>query len=281
MKNKHLLITTVIVLAAGLTIYRSALMSVIYSVLNREGSSHGLFIPFLSAYFVWINWESLNKIEARYDYIGSPLLIIGLLFPVLTLGSYHIHFISFIIFFSGLIITCLGRKYFKEIAFPILFLITMTPLTGDVYQYVANITRHITFAGAIWIISLFDIPYYRDGWLIHLPNALLEVAIGCSGIRYFISYFVFGLAYAYLMKITVWGRLSVVLLTILISLLASILRLTAIFVMTYKISPYWSQPRPHVLISWAVFFTVLMLSIGLDQYFSKRKDIARLKEEKA
>ena len=156
----------------------------------------------------------------------------------------------------------------------------MTPLTGDAYQYAANITRHITFAGALWVISLFDIPYLRDGWLIHLPNALLEVATSCSGIRYFISYFIFGLAYAYLMKITFWGRLSVVLLTILISLLASILRLTAIFAMTYKISPYWAQPRPHVFISWSVFFGVLVLSIGLDHYFSERKDIARLKEQK-
>ena len=277
MKNlqKRLLIIAVIALAAGFTIYRSALLSVISAVLNREGSSHGLFIPFLSAYFVWINWKSLNEIESRYDYIGSPLLVIGLLFPVLSLGTYHLHFISFIIFLSGLIITFLGRKYYKELSFPLLFLIAMTPLTGSVYQYTANITRHITFAGALWIISLFDMPYFRDGWLIQLPNALLEVATGCSGIRYFISYLVFGLAYAYLFRSTTLSRISVVALTIPISLLASILRLTAIFVMTYKISPYWAQPRPHVLISWSVFFGILMLSIFLDQYFSTRRKTVR------
>ena len=276
MKNLHkrLLIIATITLAVGLTIYRSSLISVISAVLHRDGSSHGLFIPFLSAYFIWTKRDVIQKIEPAYDLLGLPLLAGGIFFPIINVGTYHLHFISFIVFVAGLVIIVLGRNYFKEIAFPILFLITMTPLTGNVYQTLADYLRHATFGGSLWIISLLGIPYYKTGWLIQLPNALLEVATGCSGIRYFISYFIFGIAYAYLFRRTTKSRITVVALTLPISLMASILRLTAIFILTYLLGP-WVAGQPHIYISWTVFVIILFLSIALDQYLQKR-----LKERK-
>jgi len=273
--SRRLLIFLVAAIAAGLTIYRSELAAVINSVLHREGSSHGLFVPFLSAFFVWTNRQALREIEPRSGYAGIPLIAAGLIFPLFDVASYEIVFISFIFFAAGLLITFMGWKFFKAVSFPLFFLVTMTPLTGDTYRQMADITRHITFAGSLFLISLFDIPHFRDGWLIHLPNALLEVAESCSGIRYFISYSIFGLAYAYLMKSTTRARIATVLLTIPISLVASILRLTVIFVMTYTFGPFWAQPRPHIFLSWAVFFGVLILAIALDQYFAGRKKVIR------
>jgi exosortase len=277
--HKRLLIIAVIALAAGFTIYRSPLASVIYSVLHREGSSHGVFVPFLAGYFLWLKSDIIRKIELRYDYAGIVLIIFGVIFPVFNIGAFQIHFLGFIVFIAGLIFTLLGRKFFKEISFPLFFLITMTPIPEVFYETLANYTRHVSFGGSLKIISLLGIPYYKEDWLIQLPNALLHVAISCSGIRYLISYVVFGLAYAWLYRNTTWGRLLIVSLTIPISLVASVLRLTAIFVMTYKIGPYWSQPRPHIFISWIVFFLMLILCIASDQYFQKRRHFRKLAKQ--
>ena len=273
MKSKyyHLSILVIVTILSGLFLYRTAIIEVVSAVLNREGSSHGFFIPFLSGFFIWTKRDVIRNIKPQYDFLGLPLLALGLLPSIIKFGAYQLHFLSFIVFIAGLVITFSGRQYFKHIAFPLFFLITMTPITGDVYIQVADYMRHITFSGSLFIISLLEIPFYRAGWLIQLPNALLEVAIGCSGIRYLISYFVFGLAYAYLFKTTLSGRITLVALTIPISITASIFRLTAIFVLTYIFGPIMSEHWPHVFISWSVFFAVLILAIASDQFFEARK----------
>jgi len=257
-------------LLAGLFLYNTAVTSVIGAVLHRQGSSHGVFVPFLSGIFFWMNRNSIRKIELRYDYLGIPLLAIGGFFPLFTIGTYHLQFLSFIIFIAGLIIIHLGRKYFKEISFPLLFLITMIPLPKDIHLALANYIRNVSFGVSSWIISLLGVTFMKEGLLIYLPNAVLKVNLGCSGIRYLISFFVFGIAYAYLYRTTTWGRLIIIASTIPISLLASILRLTAIFLLTYIFGPHMAEYWPHVIISWSVFFTVLIVSVASDRFFHTR-----------
>ena len=92
-----------------------------------------------------------------------------------------------------------------------------------------------------------------------------------------ISYFVFGIAYAYIMKTGVTSRIVTVALTIPISHISSILRLAIIFMMTHYIGPYWSQPKPHIWLSWFVFFTILFGVMFLDQHFMTRLEVRKLR----
>ena len=262
-------------LLAGLFLYNTAVTSVIGAVLYRQGSSHGVFVPLLSGVFLWMNRNSIRKIEPRYDYLGIPLLAIGGFFPLFNIGTYHLQFLSFIIFVAGLIIIHLGRKYFKEISFPLLFLITMIPLPKDIHLAIANYIRNVSFGGSSWIISLLGVPFMKEGLLIYLPNAVLKVNLGCSGIRYLISFFVFGIAYAYLYRKNTWSRLIIIASIFPISFIASILRLTFIFLLTYIFGPHMAEYWPHVLISWSVFFTVLIVSVASDRFFQTRYINAR------
>ena len=272
----------VIILSAfvGLVVYQDAIVKVLGDVLNRSDSSHGVFVPFLAAYFFWTIKDRIQQVAVRYSWSGIPLLIACLVPPLAGLGGFQVQFLAFIGFICGLVLALSGKAMLKTVAFPILFLVTMTPLPQDWYDGLANISRTIAFGGSLKIISWLGIPHLRVGWDIELPNALLRVAIGCSGIRYLISFIVFGLAYAYLFKASTLGRIATVLVTIPISLFASICRLTIIFVMTYYISPYWSQRGPHILLSWFVFFTILFSSIYIDQWAQKKYNRTRIYTDK-
>jgi exosortase len=157
----------------------------------------------------------------------------------------------------------------------------MIPIPEDLYKTLANYLRHISTDGSLKIVSLLGIPYFKEGWLVQLPNALLKVNIGCSGIRYLISYVVFGIAYAWLYRDKVSSRVLIVALTIPISLFASICRLTAIFILTYTFGPYMAEHRPHIITSWIVFFVILITSIAADQYFQKHRYARKLIGEEA
>ena len=256
---------------AGLVFYKEAIATVLNQVVNRNDSSHGIFVPFIAAYFLWTIKDRIKDTAIDYFWSGIPLLVVCLVFASAKIGSYQAQFIAFIVFICALVLVLLGKAMFKTVAFPVLFLITMTPLPPDLYSNLADFSRTIAFGGSLEIISWLDIPYHRVGWDIELPNAMLRVAEGCSGIRYLISFVVFGLAYAYLQKTSTSVRIITVLATIPISLFASICRLAIIFVMTYWVSPFWSQHGPHVVLSWFVFFTVLFSSIFIDQWIQKRR----------
>lgn len=252
-------------LAVGLIIFWPAVYKVGYGVLHRQGSSHGVFIPFFSAYFIYLNWNRLKTLPIEYWRPAVVPMVFCIFFPRLLPGALELQFIVFLIFISLTVCTCLGKLVFRTVLFPILFAITMVPIPPDLYDLLADVTRRITFNTSLIVLSLLDIPYYKEGWLIKLPNALLEVAISCSGIRYLISYFVFGIAYAYLYRKTTLGRAFLVMATIPISLIASALRLTIIFLATYFISPRLAEYWPHVFLSWCIFFMVLFCLIFLDQ----------------
>ena len=274
-------ITIFIILStlAGAIFYHEALTRIFTVVTHREGSSHGVFVPFLAIYFLWLKWDTIKTTKLETGYPGIVFIIIGLIFPIFHIGTFHIQFISFIIFLSGAIYLVLGQEMFKQTSFPVFFLIAMTPIPEAIYEGLANYSRHIAFGGSLKIISILGIPYFKDGWLIQLHNALLHVAISCSGIRYLISYFVFGLAYAYITRSNPWHRILIVALTIPLSHVASIMRLTVIFVMTHTFGPFWSQHRPHVVLSWAVFAFFLFASILLDQWLTNRRQDRPQKEE--
>jgi exosortase len=272
----RLLIFFVLTLLTAVTFFREAITQVFSVVIHREGSSHGVFVPFLALYFLYLNFGTLKKIELNTDPRGVALMAAGLIFPILNIGSFHIHFIAYTLVLSGLVMLMFGKDMFKNTAFPVFFLITTVPIPPNIYEAIANYSRTIAFGVSLKILSLFGIPYHRVGWDIQLPNAFLKVAIGCSGIRYMISYFVFGIAYAYIMKTSTTARLVTVALTIPISHFASIMRLTIIFMMTHYVSPYWSQPKPHIWLSWFVFFTILFGVMFLDQHFTKRLEARKL-----
>ena len=277
--SARLYIFIILSVFTGAFFYHDALARIFTVVTHREGSSHGVFVPFLAIYFLWLKWDTLKTTKLQTGYPGIVLMAIGLASPIFHLGTFHIQFISFIVFLSGVIYLVLGQEMFKHTTFPVFFLITMTPMPGAVYEGLANYSRHIAFGGSLKIISLLGIPYFKDGWLIQLHNALLHVAISCSGIRYLISYFVFGIAYAYVTRDNPWQRVLIVALTIPLSHVASVFRLTVIFVMTHYFGPFWSQHRPHVVLSWAVFAFILFGAIALDQWLTNRRQ-GRLQEDK-
>lgn len=256
------------------TFYSTPLVELFRMVIGREDSSHGVFVPLLSLYFVWRKRSKLGEIEPKYEIVPGFMVVAGgLLLLSLTKGQGYFFWecISFIVALSGLVICFLGKDWLKEILFPVLFLMSMIPIPEHFYNIMADWLRQWTIIASTHVLALTGVPLLREDLLIHLPNTALNINIGCSGIRYLLSYFVFGMAYAYLFRTETTQRVLIVGLTMPISLTASTLRLTIIALLAYYIGPHMAQYWPHVITSWLVFFSVLIFFMGLDQWLMARK----------
>ena len=278
--TKYLTLFSVIAVA-GATLYRSTLTKVAQAGIAREDSSHTVFIPFIVIYFLWTTKDSILKKEHRIEWPGFVLLacIIMLTYATRT-AAYQLHYFLFVALILSAIFALLGRHILAAAAFPVIFLVAATPIPEQLYNDVANISRTIALSASLKITSILGVPYYREGWIVQIPTGLMSVNINCSGIRYLLSYFVFSMAYAYLFKKTAIQRMATIISSIPISIIASTLRLTSIFTLSYYIDPRFSDKWPHIILSWTVFVTVMAISIAIDWTLMQKRDIQCKDSEK-
>jgi len=259
----------------GIVFYSDTLFELAKMVLNRKDSSHGVFVPLLSLYFMWRKRFNLREIEIKCEIVSGLVAVAGGLL-LFSLARAHAYFFwecfSFMIVLSGLVIFFFGKQIGKEVSFPIFFLIFMIPIPWHLYQTMAVWLRHVTIETSTQVLALIGVPFLREDLLIHLPNTVLKINIGCSGIRYLVSYFVFGVAYAYLYRTAINQRVLLVCLTIPISVLASTLRLTVIALLAFYVGPHMAHYWPHVITSWLVFLSVLAFFVALDSGLVSAKE---------
>ena len=271
----RLVIFTVALLGLGFLLYQDILRELISSVLHREGSSHGLFVPFISGYFVWFKRRKVRKVEFDFSPVpGGSMIALSLVIFYLSRNSADIALpaLSLILIASGLVMALFGIQLFKEVAFPLLFLITMIPLPVNLYNHIGEWMRQSVTTGSVWLTQLLQLPIYREGYSIQLPTTKIFIAMGCSGIRYLLSYFVFSFAYAYLCKRSFRARSLVVLASFPIALVAGVLRLTSIYLAVCFIGPFMAEHRPHIFLSWMVFLAVLVVAVAVDQILSRWRE---------
>ena len=255
----------------SLGIYSSCLSDLIVSVLRREGSSHGVFVPFISLFLLWKRREEIKKLEPAFALLPGSIIVIMSLLMLFIAGDNTMNALpalSFFLMMAGVVMATFGKNIFKKVCFPLLFLVSMIPLPTSIYTQIAEWMRSVSTAGSIWIAQLCGVPLSREGYLINFPDINLFVSTGCSGIRYLISYLVFGFAYAFIFKKTIKSRILVIIATIPISVIAGVIRIGVIFISAYYIGAFMAGPRVHILLSWFVFVGILAGLIVTDRKLS-------------
>lgn len=179
-------------------LYGEVLYSLSVAVVNREGSSHGVFIPFFSAYLIWVRFDRIKAIRPQAALLpGGAMLLVGLLLFFLgKCTEFQLSVLSFLCVVGALVLILLGKDIFRKVAFPLFFLVIMIPLPTDVYDQIAYWMRQTSTLGSVTLVKYVGVPLYCEGFDVYIPDLHLFVADSCSGIRYLLSYFAFSIIYA-------------------------------------------------------------------------------------
>jgi len=260
-----------ILIGLGITVYGNSLHALAAAVLQRYGSSHGLFVPFISGYLVWLRLDKIKGISPKdAPLLGGTIIAAGV--GLLIIGHNNegiaLPVLSFLLIAAGLILVLFGSQMLKEIGFPLFFLSAMIPLPDAAYKQIAEWMRHATTWGSVSLVKLLGVPLHRDGFNIFISDLHLYVDFSCSGIRYLLSYLVFGVAYAFRFKQTFKGHVLVIIGALLLSIVGGILRLSVIFSTGHYLGPIMVEHGPHVMLSWSVFTVLLVSVILIDRYVS-------------
>ncbi|MEP4546045.1 MAG: exosortase [Saccharospirillum sp.] len=150
---------------------------------------------------------------------------------------------------GSLVLTCFGWAALRLTLAPLLALYLAIPIWDVFTVPLQNLTTFIsTFA-----IAQLSIPAFIDGYFIHLPYGIVEVAGGCSGLNYSLVAIVLALAYAHQRRLSTTMTLVAVLVMLALSMVGNWVRVSALILIAYYSEMTSSLVTEHGLFGWAIF----------------------------
>jgi exosortase len=144
--------------------------------------------------------------------------------------------VSMVSMIAGIVLYVTGWQMFRGLAFPLAYLLLMIPLPGIIFNSIAFPLQLLAAQIATDVMQVFAIPVYREGNVIHLAAASLDVEEACSGIRSLISLTAIGAPFAYFMETKWWRRLLIVVMVVPIAVVANVFRVTVTGLLAHYLS---------------------------------------------
>ena len=225
--------------------------------------THGMLVPFISAWLIWRKREQLAAVSPRsmlWPVIPLALAVFAWLLGELTAVNALTQFaLIFIVVASA--IALLGNAASKVIAFPLLFLFFALPV-GDFLM-----PRLMEWTADFTVIALRSsgVPVYREGQNFIIPSGSWSVVEACSGIRYLIASLTVGTLYAYLTYHSLKRRLIFVAISIIVPIVANWLRAYLIVMLGHLSGNKLAVGVDHLIYGWVFFGVVIaiMFAIGM------------------
>lgn len=247
--------------------YWSVVSGLINAWSTDDNYSHGFFIVPLAAYFAWERRRAFAAMPTRPSWLGL-LVVAGSLAMLIagTLGAeLFLSRISIIGVVAGAVLFLFGWLRLRVMLFPLAFLLLMVPLPALIFNKIAFPLQLLASQVGEHTISAMEIPILREGNVLVLANATLEVAEACSGIRSLVSLFTLGIVFGYFADHRFWVRAVIALSAIPVAILANGLRVASAGVAAHKFGAAGVEGLFHEFSGWVVFVIAFLMMLGLQR----------------
>jgi exosortase len=168
--------------------------------------SHGYLIPIVTAYLIYIERNSLKTLIPSSSIVGLAMVVLALMIHVAaTMGD--VNFLSgasMLLYIFGCTLYLYGRQITRQVLFPLAFLVFMFPIPDSFIDLAGLPSKALATTVGLKLVQIVDIPFFREGFQIHLPNSMLVVGTPCNGMKSMISFLAIGSLFLYLIEIKRW-----------------------------------------------------------------------------
>jgi exosortase len=226
--------------------------------------SHGVLVPFICLFIIWLKRKSLLQTRVAPAAAGYWLLVPSLLvFMVLTwAGGMNLQGLVFPVLIAGMVLVLFGREIGRILRFPVGYLFFMCVLPGDILTKLSFRIQMISTACATMMLRTVGLDASREGAAIHLPNIEVMVGTPCSGFRMLISLFAFAVLLAYLKEGPAWGRASLVVVTLPLSILLNSFRV----MMIAMVGEFFGESAMHGFHDYSGYIVLALAFVALSLF---------------
>jgi exosortase len=274
-----------VIAVAALMIFYQDLATVANDALQSEFSSHILAIPFIFAYLIYRKRKMLKAVvplenqdqpkETRYLPTIAGIIISTTAILLYWHGSYtftplEYHMFALPIFLTGLILILFNTQTLRQLAFPLAFLIFLTPPPSEILYTIGSTLSIISSNASFAIIKAIGIPctltteFGTPTIQITRPDGTTPqfgVDIACSGIYGLIGFLIFAVFIAYIIRDKPLKKLALFLIGLSLIYVLNIARITTILLIGYSQGEAAALQLFHMLGGWILIFigTLLLL----------------------
>lgn len=216
-------------------------------------SSHGYLIPIATAWLFrrrWLLTPSVDdQVVSKSEFVcGVVAVVTGVLLHLVAAltTAVSVDGAGLVLLAVGLLWCWAGRTGARSFGPAILFLIFIVPLPFAWQQTVGEFLQHFVSATSEAALGLCGLVVHREGYMLHLPGHVLEVAQGCSGIRQITVF----LGISVFLGLVGGSRIhtaTMLAFSIPIAVLANTLRITMTGLITWHLGPEWAAGMLHDL----------------------------------
>ena len=156
-----------------------------------------------------------------------------------------------------LVLSVLGWPFVRAFIGPLSYLVFLVPFGAFAIPVLQMITARFIDIG----LDLLGITHFTDGMLIETPAGLFHVAEACAGLRFSIAALAFGALYALVIFRSLWRRLIVLAVAIVLPVIANGIRATSIIVLAEYLGSAEAAAADHIYYGLAFFAVALLLLI--------------------
>ncbi len=242
--TRHVLFSIVCVVVTFM-VY-SPLKIILSSADHSEYYSHIIFIPLISLYFIYKNRSLYFKSCEHSIACGVPLMVVGILvyylgksaiFELNQNDSLSLTTFGAVVLVNGSFLFFYGYRSFKAALFPLLFLIFIIPLPSVFMESIISFLQRGSTEFSYLLFQLSGIPFFREGYVFHLPAISIEVAKQCSGIRSSLAFLITGVLAGYVFLDTWWKKSILVLCIIPITMVKNGFRILTLSLLGVYVNP--------------------------------------------
>jgi exosortase len=242
-------------------LYASVLPDLVADWSNDPDYSHGFLVPVLSGYCLWERRHTFTHLPVQPSPVGLLVILLGI--ALLLLGHVGAELflmrVSMVIVIAGLVLYHGGWHYVTGMAFPIVFLLFMIPWPAIILNALTLPLQLLAARLSTSSLQLMHLPVYREGNVIFLPHATLEVVEACSGLRSLVSLLALATVFAYMTQQHVWKIAVLVVSAIPIAIIANALRIWGTGVLAHGYGAQAAEGFYHTFAGWMVFVVAFVL----------------------
>jgi exosortase len=246
---------------------------------------HGICIPVVGLYYLYINRDDLLKRKIAPTWLG-----LGIAFVALVIFAYGIwpgqnqftQGCAMIAALFGVVLLMCGWDVMKIAWFPIAYLVCGIPWPPLVYSWIASPLQELAAKFAVKTLQYTGVNAYRTGTKINMMDAnghvnALNVAEACAGLRSLMTFITVGAAVAFLSARPLWQKIVITLSAIPIAIFCNVMRVAGQGLLDFYVSHQLSESFAHQFVGLIMlipaFFLILMVGWILDHIFIEEAEV--------
>ena len=269
---------------------------------NDENYSHGLLIPFIIGYIIWVQRDKLAAVPARSSIFWGTAAVVCALFALwagIAGAELYTQRLSLILILAGTIVYFWGFTLLRMLLVPLGLLFLAMPIPAIVFNKIAFPLQLFASRCAVWSMSMLGIPVLRQGNIIELKplnsfdTKKLEVVEACSGIRSLMTLVTLAVVFAYfthspantnggngsgpaqrfgwLKDYWFWRAVIIVASAVPIAILTNAFRVSGTGVLAHYYGTEVADGFFHSFSGWAIYIVAFILLFGIGMIIDRFK----------